>query len=428
MALLVQKYGGTSVGTPQRIQAVADRVVRARRRGDDVVVVVSAMGHTTDELIGLAEAVTGGRDCTAQHPREMDMLLSAGERISMALLAMAIRERGAEARSLTGSQAAIITDESHTAARIVEVRAERVRATLDDGAVAIVAGFQGVSTAREITTLGRGGSDTTAVALACALKADRCEIYTDVDGIFTSDPRRVPEARIIRQISHAEMVELAQSGAQVMHARAVDLGARFGMDIRVLSSFVDGPESDDPDRGTLITEHPMAMEDLVLTGIASSRGFAKLILRGLPPGMRTPAGLLGALADAGVSVDMVTEAPDADGRILLQLTVREDDVERAKAVAAQVAAGLGGGGAAESRGGLARIALVGSGMSGRPGVYAQAYRTLLDAGVEVEAVSTSSISITLLVPAEGEDAALRALHAGFSLDRPADVPALAAAG
>jgi aspartate kinase len=428
MALLVQKYGGTSVGTPERIQAVADRVVRARQRGDEVVVVVSAMGHSTDELIELAEAVTAGDTCTADHPREMDMLLSAGERISMALLAMAIRERGMDARSLTGSQAAIITDESHTAARIVEVRADRVRDTLDQACVAIVAGFQGVSTTREITTLGRGGSDTTAVALACALQADRCEIYTDVDGVFTCDPRRVPGARIIPRISHAEMVEMAQSGAQVMHARAVDLGARFGMDIRVLSSFVDGPESDDPNRGTLITEHPMAMEDLVVTGIASARGFAKLILRGLPPGMRTPTDMLVALADAGVSVDMVTEAPDADGRVMLQLTVREDDLSRARELTSEVAARLGGGGAVEERGGLSRIALVGSGMSGRPGVYAQAYRTLLQAGVEVEAVSTSSISITLLVPRDGEDAALRALHAGFSLDRPAEVPAGAAAG
>lgn len=428
MALLVQKYGGTSVGTPERIQAVARRVVRARERGDDVVVVVSAMGHATDELIELARSVAGHGDCTHEHPREMDMLLSAGERISMALMAMAIREAGADARSLTGSQAAIITDESHTAARIVEVKADRVRATLDGGCVAIVAGFQGVSTAREVTTLGRGGSDTTAVALACALNADRCEIYTDVDGVFTCDPRRVPEARIIREISHAEMVELAQSGAQVMHARAVDLGARFGMDIRVLSSFLDGPESDDPDRGTLITENPMAMEDLVVTGIASSRGFAKLILRGLPPGMRTPTDMLVALADGGVSVDMVTEAPDVDGRVLLQLTVREDDLPRAREIAAEVAGRLGGGGAAEAHGGLSRIALVGSGMSGRPGVYAQAYRTLMDAGVEVEAVSTSSISITLLVPQRGEDAALRALHAGFSLGQPADAPAVAAAG
>lgn len=427
MALLVQKYGGTSVGTPERIQAVARRVVRARQRGDEVVVVVSAMGDTTDELLDLAETVAGHGDCTREHPREMDMLLSAGERISMALLAMAIREAGADARSLTGSQAAIITDESHTAARIVRVRADRVRETLDEGVVAIVAGFQGVSESREITTLGRGGSDTTAVALACALQADRCEIYTDVDGIFTCDPRRVPDARIIPQISHDEMVEMAQSGAQVMHARAVDLGARYRMDIRVLSSFVDGPESDDPMRGTLITHRPMAMEDLLVTGIAPLSGYAKLTLHGLPRGMRTPTDLLVALADAGVSVDMVSEAPEGDG-VLMQLTVREDDLPRAREVAARVAASLGGGGRMEERTGLSRLTLVGRGMSGRPGVYARAYRTLLEAGVEVEAVSTSAISVTLLVPGEHQDAAMRALHAGFSLGQPADVPAAAAAG
>jgi aspartate kinase len=429
MALLVQKYGGTSVGTPERIRAVAARVARARRRGDDVVVVVSAMGHTTDELVELAETVTGQADCAGEHPREMDMLLSAGERISMALLAMAIREEGLDARSLTGSQAAIITDETHTAARVVDVRADRVRETLEQGCVAIVAGFQGVSTTREITTLGRGGSDTTAVALARALRADRCEIYTDVDGIFTCDPRRVPDARIVPQISHDEMVELAQSGAQVMHARAVDLGAREpALDIRVLSSFVDGPRADDPARGTLITEHPMAMEDQVVTGIASSRGYAKLIVQGLPRGMRTPTDLLVALADAGVSVDMVTESPDADGSVLLQLTVREDDLPQAREIAAEVAGRLGGGGAMEERTGLSRLALVGRGMSGRPGVYARAFRTLMEAGVQVEAISTSSISITLLVPAEQEDDALRALHAGYALGAGAEAPAAATVG
>ena len=428
MALLVQKYGGTSVGTPERIQAVAARVVRARRRGDDVVVVVSAMGHTTDELIELARAVAGHSDCTHEHPREMDMLLSAGERISMALLAMAIREAGADARSLTGSQAAIITDETHTSARIVEVRAERVRETVDEGCVAIVAGFQGVSTTREITTLGRGGSDTTAVALARALGADRCEIYTDVDGIFTGDPRRVPDARIIPQVSHDEMVELAQSGAQVMHARAVDLGAREpALDIRVLSSFVEGPDEDDPTRGTLITEHPMVREDQVVTGLASARGYAKLLIHDLPRGMPTSTGLLEALAEARISVDMVTESPQAEGRVLLQLTVLEADLPRAREIAGEVAARLGGGERMEERTGLSRIALVGRGMSGRPGVYALAYRTLLDAGVEVEAVSTSSISITLLVPGESEDAALRALHDGFTLGAPAEASAAAAA-
>jgi aspartate kinase len=412
MALLVQKYGGTSVGSPERIRAVAARVAAARRRGDAVVVAVSAMGHTTDELVALAGEVTGSDRPDALHPRETDMLLSAGERISMALLAMAIRGEGVDARSLTGSQAAIITDRAHTAARIVEVRADRVRAALEEGAVPIVAGFQGVSTGREITTLGRGGSDTTAVALACALEADRCEIYTDVDGVYTCDPRRVPGARVIPEISHAEMLEMASSGAQVMHARAVDMAARFGMDVRVLSSFT---EPGAPPRGTLITLEPTPMEEMVLTGIASARDFAKLVARGLPAGMETPTEILGALADAGVSVDMVAEAPEGDGRVLLQLTLREEDLPAARRVLGETAERLGGGGRLEERTGLSRIALVGSGMHGRPGVYARAFRTLRDAGVEVEAVSTSSISITLLVPSAGEDRALRALHEGFAL-------------
>lgn len=413
MALVVQKYGGTSVGSPERIRSVAARVAAAWRRGDRVVVAVSAMGDTTDDLVALAVEVTGTERLAAEHPRETDMLLSAGERISMALLAMAIRREGVEARSLTGSQAAIITDQAHTTARIVEVRADRVRATLEEGAVPIVAGFQGVSTGREVTTLGRGGSDTTAVALACALGADRCEIYTDVDGVYTCDPRRVPGARIIPVVSHAEMLEMASAGAQVMHARAVDMAARFRMDVRVLSSFTDpGVEGS----GTLITLEATPMEELVLTGIASARGFAKLVARALPAGMDTPTEILGALADAGVSVDMVAEAPEGDGRVLLQLTLRADDLADARRVLEETAARLGGGGALEERTGLSRIALVGSGMHGRPGVYARAFRTLRDAGVEVEAVSTSSISITLLVPSAREDEALRALHDGFALD------------
>jgi aspartate kinase len=409
--LVIQKYGGTSVGTPERIQAVARRVASARRRGDDLVVVVSAMGHSTDELTELAAQVTGLERPGATHPREMDMLLTAGERIASALLTMAIRQEGAEARSFTGSQAAIITDESHTAARIREIRGERVREALAEGFVAIVAGFQGVSTAREITTLGRGGSDTTAVALAAALGADRCEIYTDVEGVFTADPRRVPGARVIPEISHQEMLELASAGAQVMHARAVDIGARFGVDIRVLSSFSDH----DSPSGTLITAMPRAMEDLVLTGLASSGGHAKVVLRSLPGGMATVTELLGALADGGVSVDMVSEAIMEDGRTQVQLTVTDASLDGAVAVANALCERLGCG-AAEVRGGLTRISLVGSGMTGRPGVYARAYRTLHDAGVEVHGVSTSSISISLLVPADRENDALRAIHDSFALE------------
>jgi aspartate kinase len=413
MALVVQKYGGTSVGTPERIRAVARRAVAARRRGDDLVVVVSAMGDTTDDLLSLAEQVTGSAAPGREHPREVDMLLTAGERISMALLAMAIRQEGEEALSFTGSQAAIITDGTHTAARVLEVRADRVREELEHGRVVIVAGFQGVSRDREITTLGRGGSDTTAVALAAALPADRCEIYTDVDGVYTADPRRVPGARLVPEISHAEMIELAAAGAQVMHARAVEIGSRYGVDIRVLSSFrEDGGEGAG---GTLITQTPRRMEDLALTGISSTRGHAKLLLHGLPAGMATPTEVLARLAEAGVPVDVISEHPEDAGRIGLQVTVWQDAFLRNRDVVEELVRRLGGRGW-ELREDLARIALVGSGMHGRPGVYARAFRSLLDAEVEVHAVSTSAISITILVPAEREDDALRALHQAFGLE------------
>lgn len=419
MALLVQKYGGTSVGSPERIRAVAKRVANARRRGDSLVVVVSAMGDTTDDLTTLATLVTEKERPQDAHPREMDMLLTAGERIAAALLTMAIREHGIEARSFTGSQAAIITDNVHTAARIRRVDGGRVRDAVEEGCVAIVAGFQGVSKPEnEITTLGRGGSDTTAVALAAALGADACEIYTDVDGVYTADPRRVPGARVIRELTHAEMMEMAANGAQVMHGRAVDIGDRFGVDIRVLSSFVDDAPDGGP-RGTLITNRAKTMEELAVTGVAPKGGQAKLVLRGLAPGMRTQTALLEALADAKVSIDMVHESVDRDGRMQLQLTV-EGAAERAEAVLREALASVGGG-EVEMHTGLSRIALVGNGMTGRPGVYARAYRALLDAGVEVEGVSTSSISITVLVPGEKETEAVRALHSAFRLeDAPTD--------
>ena len=408
MALVVRKYGGTSVGTPERIRTAARRVADARRAGNDLVVVVSAMGDSTDDLVALATDVCGHPAGHRAHPREWDMLLSSGERIAMALLAMAIREQGVEALSFTGSQAAIVTDTAHTAARIREVRAERVRQELERGRVVIVAGFQGVSLDREVTTLGRGGSDTTAVALAVALEASACEIYTDVDGIYTADPRRVPAARRIPEISHGEMLELATAGAQVMHPRAVEIGARFGLDIRVLSSLVDTPN------GTLITRTPHNMEELALSGIASSKGQTLVSVRGLPAGLATSTHLLEWLARSGVSVDTVIQAPDVEGRIRLQFTV-EDEVEQAQRIAEAVAGELGGGNVGVQSG-LARIALVGSGMHGRPGVFARVFRALLGVGVEVHAVSTSSISITVWVPEEAEVAALQALHTAFELD------------
>jgi aspartate kinase len=405
--LIVQKFGGTSVGTPDRIKRVAQRVARERQRGSDVVVVVSAMGDSTDQLLDLANAVV--QEPRRKHPRELDMLLTAGERIAMALLAMAIRELGVEAISLTGSQAAIITDETHTGARIQEVRATRVREELQRGWVVIVAGFQGVSRNKEVTTLGRGGSDTTAVALAAALPADRCDIYTDVDGVFTCDPRRVQRARLIPRVDYQEMVELATSGAQVMHPRAVEIGARYNVPIRVLSSF-----REDDDGGTLITCGDSTMEGLTLTGLASESGYARLAFRGLTPDMRVTGDILTRLAQIGISVDMLVQMEREDGRRQLQLTVSEETLREARPLCEQLLEQHGGE-SLEVKTGLTRVALVGSGMYGLPGVYARTYRALLDAGIEIHAVSSSSISISLLVDSHDADRSLQVLHEAFDL-------------
>ncbi|HUE77302.1 MAG TPA: aspartate kinase [Longimicrobiales bacterium] len=407
MSLLVQKYGGTSVGDPARIRRVAERVCRFRRAGHDIVVVVSAMGDTTDELERLAGAVSSAPG--KRHPREMDMLLTAGERISMALVAMAIREAGEEAISFTGSQAAIITDGTHTGARIEEVRGERVREELDRGRVVIVAGFQGVSRMREVTTLGRGGSDTTAVALAAALGAERCDIFTDVDGVHTADPRKVPTARTIRHVDYEEMMELAVSGAQVMHPRAVEIGARFGVPIRVLSSLVEGEEG-----GTLIARRERTMEDPALTAVASERSWAQLVLRGVPPEMMTMTTVLTRLSGAGVSVDLLTQVDRADGRRLIQLTVSEAELEEARSTCEAVVRELGGE-RVDVETGLARLALVGSGMHKRPGVFARVFETLRAEGVAVHSVSASSTSIILMVGEADEERAVRLLHDAFDL-------------
>jgi aspartate kinase len=406
VALRVLKFGGTSVGTPERIRRVAARVGAERRAGHEVVVVVSAMGDTTDDLLALAGQVTDAP--RTRHPRELDMLLTAGERIAMALTAMAIRDLGLEAISLTGSQAAIITDTAHTVARIEEVRTTRVRAELDAGRVVIVAGFQGVSREREVTTLGRGGSDTTAVALAAALHAERCDIFTDVDGIFTADPRRVPEARLIPAIDFEEMIELASAGAQVMHPRAVEIGARYDVPIRVRSSFRDGD-----DLATLITRRA-AMEDLVVTGLASNPGYARLVLRGLPPTLAAVSRVLSALAAERISVDMAGHADRPDGRRQLQLSVRDEDLPRAEILTRGLLEELGGE-RVESLRGLSRVTLVGSGMTGVPGVYARALEALVAGAIEVHALSTSPITISLLVDADAEDRTLQILHAAFDL-------------
>ena len=409
MPLIVQKYGGTSVGSPERIKAVAQRVATAKRSGTDVVVVVSAMGHTTDELIGLAAQVSP--DARRRHARELDMLLTAGERIAMSLTAMAIADCGIEAISLTGSQAAILTDESHTVARIQEVRADRVRAELARGRVVIVAGFQGVSRlSREVTTLGRGGSDTTAVALAAALGADRCDIFTDVDGVFTADPRRVRAARILPEIRYEDMIELAASGAQVMHPRAVEIGARYNVPIRVLSSFREQANG-----GTLIHRRSR-VEGLVLTGLACSADQATLTVRGLPSSMAAMTEIMVALADAGVSVDTMTPADRPDGRRQLQLTLDEAELDTAVAICSPLVSRLDGERIDIQRG-LSKVTLVGSGMTGMPGVYARSLQALLEADVDVYAVGTSSVSISFLVDSDRAERSLQALHAAFDLGK-----------
>ncbi|MHB1168882.1 MAG: aspartate kinase [Longimicrobiales bacterium] len=409
MALVVQKYGGTSVGTPERIRNVARRVARERKAGNDVVVVVSAMGDATDDLVALADRVTTG--AKRRHPREFDMLLTAGERIAMALVAMAIRDCGCDAVSMTGSQAAIITDEAHTGARIAEVRAARVQEALDQGRVVIVAGFQGVSRTREVTTLGRGGSDTTAVALAAALDAGRCDIFTDVDGIFSADPRRIPDARLIEEIDYEAAIELATAGAQVMHPRAVEIAARYNVPVRVRNSFREEADY----RGTLITRRPRVMEELALTGLASEGGNARVTLRGLPANMNAVAALLNRLATSAVSVDLVHFFDRPDGRRQIQITVDEgDQLDEATRVAGELVEELGGEGV-ETETGLSRVALIGSGMHGTPGVYARAFEVLVEDGVEVLALSTSSISITFLVHTRDEDRTLQLLHRAFGL-------------
>ncbi|HSM35316.1 MAG TPA: aspartate kinase [Longimicrobiales bacterium] len=403
--LVVEKYGGTSVGDAARIRRIAERAARLQRNGSPRVVVVSAMGHATDELLALAAGVSGD---PFAHPRELDMLLTAGERISMALLAMAIEDAGGRAISLTGSQAAIITDDRHTGARIREVRADRVREELEAGRVVIVAGFQGVSVRQEVTTLGRGGSDTTAVALAAALGAARCDIFTDVEGVFTADPRRAPGARLLKRVSYDDMTELAASGAQVLHPRAVEVGARFGIPVRVAAADAESEEA-----GTLIAGSG-SIEGLSLTGLASEAGYAQLVLRGMREGPRTTARLLVALADAGISVDMVAHADRPDGLRQIQVSVREASLDGALGVC-QAALEASGGERIDTRRDLARVTLVGSGMHDRPGVYATAYDALYAADIEVLGVSTSSVSISLLVPADRRDETLALLHAAFHL-------------
>jgi aspartate kinase len=409
MSIIVQKYGGTSVDGVERLRAVADRVARAREGGHDVIVVVSAMGQTTDDLAHMATEIAPVPD-----PREMDMLLTAGERIAMSLLGIAINARGCRAVSYTGSQAGIITDTAHGRARIIEIRPKRILEALEAGNVVIIAGFQGLSSAYEITTLGRGGSDLTAVAMAASVGAEICEIYTDVGGMMTADPRVVPEARLIGRIGYEEMLELAAAGAKVLQSRSVELARRSGLRLHVRSSF------DDEAPGTWVEEDG-EMEDVLISGAALETDEAKVTLDGVPDQPGVAARLFKAVAGEGVSVDMIVQNVSHEGVTDLSFTAPVADVS---------SLGPAIGGIAEQVGArswsiddsVAKVSLVGAGMKSNPGVAADMFDALASEGINIEMISTSPIRISCVVRKSDGERALQAVHARFGMDGKGRIP------
>jgi len=419
VALVVQKYGGSSLENADRIKRVAEHIVATHARGDDVVVVASAMGDTTDELTDLAEQV-----CEVPPPRELDMLLTAGERISNALMAMAIHSLGAHARSFTGSQAGMITTSKHGNARILQVNPARLRSALDEGAVVLVAGFQGVSQdSRDVTTLGRGGSDTTAVALAAALGAHECEIYTDVDGVYSADPRIVRNATPLGQITYEEMLEMATCGAKVLHLRAVEYARRYDVPLRVRSSFNDNP-------GTLVTGsmEDLPVEQAIITGVAHDRSEAKVTITGVPdlPGMA--ARIFRVVADAEISIDMVLQNISVDGgRTDITFTLPRSDGPTAVAALRQAQAEVGFDEVLYDPE-VGKVSLIGAGMRTHPGVTATFCEALAKAGVNIETMNTSQIRISVLCRVEQLDDAVRALHDAFELGGEHDAAVYAGTG
>jgi aspartate kinase len=401
---VVMKFGGTSVADAERVKAAARRIVHRKEEGSNVVAVLSARGKTTDELVAMAYEVSEQPD-----PREMDMLLSTGERISCALAAMVINDLGHEAISLTGSQAGIVTDTSHTKAKIVEVRAERIRRGLDEGKIVLVAGFQGVSTAADVTTLGRGGSDTTAVALAAALGADVCDIFTDVAGVFSADPRIVPDAKKLVQVSFEEMLEMAASGAGVLQLRSVEYARNYGIPIHCRSSFDEGP-------GTFVLDEDQTMERPLVTAVTHSTSEARVTLTGLPDRPGIAAAVLGALAAANVNVDMIIQnEPQSDGhKADMSFTVPRDDLAAAREALQPIGRELGFGGIQTDEL-MGKVSVVGAGMKSHPGVAAKTFKALGDAGVNIEMISTSPIKISCVVREEHVTTAVRELHQAFEL-------------
>ena len=400
--LVVMKFGGSSVGDTDKLKRVAQRVVDARESGAKVVAVLSAMGKTTDELIRLAFEVS-----PTPHPREYDMLVSTGERISNALCAMAIHDLGHEAVSLTGSQAGIVTDGSHTKAKIVEVRATRINEALEQDKIVLVAGFQGVSTAtQDVTTLGRGGSDTTAVALAAALGADACEIFTDVPGVFTADPRIVPDALRLPFVTYEEMLEMSASGAKVMALRSIEVARSYRVKLRVRSTFVDG-------EGTLIGEEDEAMlEKAIISGVTHDTSEAKVSVIGVPDRPGIAATVFRALADAGVNIDMIVQNVAQDGDATISFTLPKTDLPVAEPILDALAVELGAR-RVERDPDVAKVSLIGAGMKSHPGVAADMFDALAEAGINMEIISTSSIRVSCVIRASEVERAVQAVHARF---------------
>ena len=404
VSLVVQKYGGTSVADPDRIKAVADHIVATRRDGKDVVVVVSAMGKTTDELQQLANEVSA-----SPAAREMDMLLTSGERISIALLCMAIIDRGEHAVSFTGSQAGIVTDTTHGKAKIVDVRADRLRDAVNAGGVAVVAGFQGVSTALDVTTLGRGGSDTTAVALAAALGAEACEIYTDVAGVYTADPRIVPGARRLARLSYEEMLDLAATGSRVLALRSVEFARNHGVRMHVRSSFTWEP-------GTWVVEEETAMEQAIISGVTNDTSEAKITLGRVPDRPGVAAKVFRALADEAINVDMIVQNVSTEGHTDISFTLPKEDLSRARKVMEQLLDDVEATGFTSDEH-IGRVSLVGAGMKTHPGVAATMFEVLARESVNIEMISTSSIRISCVVQEADVEKAVRALHDAFELEK-----------
>ncbi len=407
MALIVQKYGGTSVGSVERIAQVAEKVIATRSQGHDVVVVVSAMSGETNRLVALAKSVAD-----PPKEREFDVLLATGEQVTISLLSMALEARGCPARSYTGAQVRILTDSAHTKARILEIDDQNIRADLAQGIVVVVAGFQGVDEPGNITTLGRGGSDTTAVALAAALKADECQIYTDVDGVYTTDPRVVPNARRLEQICFEEMLEMASLGSKVLQIRSVEFASKYNVPLRVLSSFEDGP-------GTLIAPEDKSMEQALISGIAFNRDEAKLTLLGVPDKPGVAAQILSQIATANIEVDMIIQNIGADGTTTdFTFTVHRNDYKKALGILQGLAPSLG---MREVRGDdqIVKVSIIGVGMRSHAGIASTMFQTLANEGINIQLISTSEIKISVVVHEKYLELAVRVLHAAFNLDKAA---------